>query len=656
MPTDRVFEEILEKVRELRNFDFRSYKRATLNRRIERRMIERKLKSKADYLAALKKDPHEVDALVSSMLIKVTGFFRDEELWNQLGNKIVPELIAAHRRGDEVRIWSAGCSTGEEAYSLAMIAADAAGNGRADVKIFGTDVEAASVVQARRGIYPRVAVDGVSKDRLERFFITCPEGFQIRPEIRRSVVFGVNNLVSDAPISHIDLILCRNVFIYLNADLQKRVLSRFHYALRPDGLLVLGKAELIPFASRIYDPVELALRIYRKSGDGARQLAPHERLAALQADELVVPKVTAEIPSQVPAGSLGRAVLDGLATPIVVVVGEDATVVFWNAAAARVWGRSEQDVLGRRLSALGLSGLSSDLVMEKTQRVRAGKAERDEVEALITRGEGTLAHFHVEIRRLQAERDNPIVLFTLHDSEPMRVLQAEVLRVSDDIQAANEKLKSSNEELRASNEELETTNEELQSANEELQTTNEELQSTNEELETTNEELQSANEELDEINRELARRTEQINLLALYQRTIIRSLTTAVVVLDTTGRVTAWNLAAERLLGLPEGEAVGQTFWTLRIPALSRALVQRIRRSLGDNRALRVDEVDYETPTGGTGNATIVAIPLIQDGTNVGTVLLFDDATRLAALLEENRQLKERAKDVPRRARAKDGA
>jgi two-component system CheB/CheR fusion protein len=187
---------------------------------------------------------------------------------------------------------------------------------------------------------------------------------------------------------------------------------------------------------------------------------------------------------------------------------------------------------------------------------------------------------------------------------------------------------------------METTNEELQSANEELQTTNEELQSTNEELETTNEELQSTNAELDATNRELAHRTEEMNKLAFYQRTIIRSLSAAVVVVDAQGRITMWSLAAERLLGLAESEALGQVFWTLSVPAIPRQLLARMRKALSQNIGNRTEEVQYELPTGGIGTATLIAVPIVDGGAGLGAVIIFEDTTRQSALVAENEKLK----------------
>ena len=228
-----------------------------------------------------------------------------------------------------------------------------------------------------------------------------------------------------------------------------------------------------------------------------------------------------------------------------------------------------------------------------------------------------------------------------HDVTALHALEQDLHHAMRSCKGPTSELQTSNEELHASNEELETTNEELQSANEELQTTNEELQSTNEELETTNEELQSPNAELDATNRELAHRTEEMDPLSFCQRTIVGSLTAAVVVLDPGGRITVWNLAAERLLGLTEREAVGQLLWTLSIPALKRSLLGRLRKQLADNRSLRLEEVSYQLPHGGRGRATLVATPLTMESQALGAVILFEDTTRLASLTQEHRELKE---------------
>src|SRR2546423_3667681 len=253
-------EEILGRVREARNFDFRDYKRPTLVRRLERRMQDRGKRTLREYGALLDREPAEFDALLTSMFIKVTSFFLDPEAWEELSSKAIPQMLAEKPPEEEIRVWCAGCATGEEAFTAAMVLAQAMGPsfGNQDVKIFGTDVDDKAIVYARKGQYTRDQVRSVPPHTLAEWFVEEGDAYTVRKELRRRVVFGMNNLVSDAPISRVDLLVCRNVFIYLDATLQKRVLSRFHYALRRHGILMLGKSELIPFAARVYEPIDLA--------------------------------------------------------------------------------------------------------------------------------------------------------------------------------------------------------------------------------------------------------------------------------------------------------------------------------------------------------------------------------------------------------------
>jgi two-component system CheB/CheR fusion protein len=642
-PRDSELEAILEKVREVRNFDFRNYKRATLQRRIERRMAATRCKSRTAYLALLDRDPAEVNTLVSSMLIKLTTFFRDPEVWTAL-EKVVKELVRKRRPEQEVRIWSAGCATGEETYSIAIAAAEALGPGHpgAELKVFGTDVDEASIAFARRGVYSAQQLEGCSKERLARWFVPQAGGYAVRKEIRRAVVFGVNNLVSDAPVSRIDLILCRNVFIYLDSDLQKRVLARFHFSLRHDGALVLGRSELIPFAAKLFEPVDLTRRIYHKGTRQELSLSAHDRLLAPLVNEHA--PLGGEAPARDPQRAFLRDIIDSSPCPLVATTKEGA-VTLVNQAAARLWSRSESELSGKHLVGLGLPGLSQELLVEQSARVRAGRSEREVADGVMENPGGEPIALRAQVVALRGGTpETQGLLYLAHDVTALRGLEQNLQRANEELQSANLRLQNSNEELRASNEELETTNEELQSANEELQTTNEELQSTNEELETTNEELQSTNAELDATNRELAHRTQEMDALSNSQRTIIRTLSAGVLVLDPHGRITTWNLAAERLLGLTEREAVGQVLWTLNIPALQRSLVARIRKHVTENRSLRLEDVSYQLPHGGRGRATLVATPLVMESHVLGSVILFEDTTRLAALAQENRQLKERLK------------
>jgi two-component system CheB/CheR fusion protein len=646
-PRDNELEAILEKVRQVRNFDFRNYKRATLQRRIERRMSATRCRTRSAYLALLDRDPVEVNTLVSSMLIKLTTFFRDEEVWSAL-DRVLKELVRKRGNAQELRIWSAGCATGEEAYSIAIAAAEALGPGYPglELKVFGTDVDEAAISFARRGVYSPQQLEGCTQGRLARWFVPNGSGYMVRKEIRCSVVFGVNNLVSDAPVSRIDLILCRNVFIYMDSDLQKRVLARFHFSLRRSGVLVLGRSELIPFAAKLFEPVDLARRIYIKESQhhapSRHPPSEDELVSQVEKDGSASPLLPP--PAMDPQYKFLRSIVDSYPCPAIV-TSTEGIVTFLNHAASQLWDRSEAELLGKRLASLQLPGLNPDLLVEQSARVSAGRSEREVADGVMEVAGNEPVTLRAQVVPLRGNgKDMQGLLYVAHDVTPLRSLEQNLQRANAELQAANLQLQTSNEEMRASNEELETTNEELQSANEELQTTNEELQSTNEELETTNEELQSTNAELDATNRELAHRTLEMDALSFSQRTIIRTLTAGVLVLEPSGRITTWNLAAERLLGLTEREAVGQVLWTLNIPALNRSLLKRIRKHLAENRSLRLEEVGYQLPHGGRGRATLVATPLIMESQVLGSIILFEDTTRLAALAEENRALKERSR------------
>ncbi len=630
-------EQVVERTRVARNFDFRNYKRPTLQRRIERRMAERKCRTAAQYLALLDRDPAEYDALLGSMLIKVTSFFRDEETWTLLSDKVIPQLLAEKRRGEELRVWCAGCATGEEAFSVAILLAEAMGPAfqNQEVKIFGTDVDEKAIAFARQGVYSREQVKSVPARLLKTWFVEEATGFTVRKEIRRIVVFGVNNLDSDAPISRLDLLLCRNVFIYMDVALQKRVLTRFHHALRRNGVLVLGKSELIPFAAKIFEPVDLQHRVYRKDGRRDASVA-QERLASLLEQETLARGGDDPRPDLGTVDQFHRDIVQALRVAMIATA-PDGTVLRLNPAASALWGRREEEVAGKKLPALSLGGLPGELLVEKTALVREGKSEVERARGVLTRGANNPPiELSIEVTPLRdATHDISGLLYAVQDASGIAELERELRKSTEERLATMEELQSINEELQSANEELETTNEELQSANEELQTTNEELQSTNEELETTNEELQSTNAELDATNRELAHRTEEMNSLSFVQRTTIRSLNAAVIVLDANGRITMWNLAAERLLGIPEDEALGQLFWTLHIPAIERPVLQKIRKSMAQNTPLRAEQLAYELPNGSEGHATVLAVSIVDSGETLGSVVIFEDATKVAKLAAE---------------------
>src|SRR5581483_2263343 len=481
---DPIVENVLERIHAVRNFDFRNYKRGALQRRLERRMSARHCASMSDYAALLEREPAEFDALIASMLIKVTGFFRDPETWDALSRKVIPRLLADKPAGEDIRIWCAGCATGEEAFSIAILLAEALGPAlqNQQVKIFGTDVDEQAIAFARRGVYLRSQLEGVAPATVKKWFVEEGGGVALRKEIRRAVVFGVNNLVADAPISRLDLLLCRNVFIYMDGELQNRVLTRFHYALRRNGVLVLGKSELIPFAAKLFEPLDLQRRIYRKDGRREAALAREHMVSLLGQD-----RVAQNGGDDSEGGDqFHRNVVRSLQTPVIA-TSADGTILLWNPAAAALWGKDESEVAGKKLASLGLPGLSGDVLIEKTRAVREGRSAVEHGAGMLNRQQGEPLQLEVEITPMhEAGRGVSGMLYRIRDVTAMAGLEAELRKSTVERESTLQELQTINQELQSANEELETTNEELQSANEELQTTNEELQATNEELETTN--------------------------------------------------------------------------------------------------------------------------------------------------------------------------
>src|SRR5947208_564035 len=263
---DPQFELLLAHLKEARGFDFTGYKRSSLGRRVNRRMSQVGVSGYGDYLDYLEVHPEEFTALFNTVLINVTSFFRDPDAWNYLGDEVLPQLLAAKEVNSPIRVWSAGCASGEEAYSLAMLFAEILGPDefRDRVKVYATDVDEEQLAEARQATYPEESLSALSPERKERFFEHFAGRYVFRKDLRRTVIFGRNDLVQDSPISRVDLLLCRNTLMYFNAETQARILSRFHFALAGGGVLFLGKAEMLLSHSNLFLPIDLKRRIFRK--------------------------------------------------------------------------------------------------------------------------------------------------------------------------------------------------------------------------------------------------------------------------------------------------------------------------------------------------------------------------------------------------------
>jgi two-component system CheB/CheR fusion protein len=560
--TDPDFEALLVHLKEMRGFDFTGYKRSSLMRRVNRRMSQVDVRHYLDYLDFLQVHPDEFTALFNTILINVTGFFRDADAWEYLRADVLKQAVAGRTPGAPVRVWSAGCASGEEAYTLAMVLAEALGvdEFRERVKIYATDVDEEQLGEARQAAYSERDVQSVPPELLEKYFETSGERYTFRKDLRRSVIFGRNDLVQDAPISRIDLLTCRNTLMYFNAETQAKILSRFHFALSEGGILFLGKAEMLLSHGNLFAPIDLKRRVFRRVPRRLHQPgAVLPEPAALTTSTVVgLDELRNEAFAASPVAQLGLT--------------SDGLVALTNRRLEKMFGVSSRDI-GRPFRDLDLSYRPVELrryieqaqIERRTLRVTDVDYGRD----------GDLTHLEVQVSPLTSGDGSLLgVNLIFHDVTAAR-------RLKDEVETANQQLEAAYEELQSTNEELETTNEELQSTVEELETTNEELQSTNEELETMNEELQSTNDELQSINDQLRISTGQLDEANAFLETVLTSLRAGVAVVDKDLRVRMWNRRAEDLWGLRSAEVVGEHFLNLDIGLPFERLRPLLRGVLG---------------------------------------------------------------------------
>jgi two-component system CheB/CheR fusion protein len=567
-PSDPHFEALLAYLKETRGFDFTGYKRSSLVRRVHRRMVQVGVgDSYPDYLDYLQVHQDEFTALFNTILINVTAFFRDPDAWASLRADVLEPMIAAMPPGSPLRIWSAGCASGEEAYTTAMVLADILGVEafRERVKIYATDVDAEQLAEARQAVYGEREMQAVPPEFVQRYFEPLADKWIFRQDLRRCVIFGRNDLVQDAPISRIHLLTCRNTLMYLNAETQARILNRFHFALLDGGVLFLGKAEMLLSHTSLFTPIELKRRIFRRV---SRQSLPHGNPAT-------------EAGTPLPAPVIGLDALRNEAfrtSPTAqLVLTSDGRVALTNQHLEDLFGVSSRDV-GRPFRDLDVSFRPVELrkYVEQAQLERRTLRITD-IE--YGRGQTEITHLEIQVSPLTGTDGSLLgVNLIFQDVTLSRRLQEE-------LEHANQQLEAAYEELQSTNEELETTNEELQSTVEELETTNEELQSTNEELETLNEELQSMNDELHVTNDELRDRTAEIAELNRFMQSILTSLRAAVIVIDRDMKVQVWNRTNEDLWGVRQEEAVGEHLLNLDIGLPADQVKSLVRDVLSDGDA-----------------------------------------------------------------------
>jgi two-component system CheB/CheR fusion protein len=610
---DAAFGALLEFLKRTRGLDFTGYKRTSLERRFRRRMDAVGCASFGDYLDYLEVQPDEYVQLFEMLLINVTEFFRDPPAWQHLREAVLPELLARKAPDEPVRVWSAGCASGQEAYTIAMVLAEVLGDEayRERVKIYATDIDEDALTQARHAIYSAKETESVPGELRERYFERADKSLAFRKDLRRTVIFGRNNLVSDAPISRLDLLVCRNTLMYFNAETQARILRHFNFALREQGVLMLGRSEMMLSHRDLFAAVDLKQRIFARQPRDSVQ----SRAAAFGNGEAPKPRDREdERESRDAALELGPQAQ--------VIVSRGGRLTFANLPARALFHIPLDDV-GKPFADLALARKPVDLVPAVEQALREGR-QVSLGDAEFSPDRGDARRLDVTVAPLLSPANAVVgVSVTFEDTTRYAVLQGELEGNRRDLELAYEELQSTIDEL-------ETTNEELQSANEELQTTNEELQSTNEELETMNEELQSTNEELETINDELRERTAELNDVNEFLEAILTSLGLGVAVLDTQQRVQIWNNRAEDLWGLRRDEALDHHFLSLDIGLPSEELAAPLRAVLSGSSERESRDLQAVNRRGRAIVCAATVLPLLGvaagDGAQVrGAIVMMED-------------------------------
>lgn len=584
-----VLRDILTLVRVRSGHDFSSYKRATLYRRVSRRMQVRQCESIASYHLYLREHPEELGHLLRDFLISVTCFFRDPAAFGALNAQVIPALFAGKGAGDQVRVWVAGCATGEEAYTVGMLLCEYAAQ-LADppaLQIFATDIDEDALADARIGRYPSTIIADVGAERLQRFFTQDGEQFRVSKELREVVLFSPHNVLRDPPFSRLDLITCRNVLIYLNREAQDRVLHVFHFGLKPDGYLMLGSSESAE-STQLFTGSDAKHRLFARRASGVRVAGETIITSAREPLSLVAPPVHAAERTSV--GELHHRVVELYAPPSIL-VSDELDILHVSERAGRFL-RVAAGEPSHQLLRLVEPALRADL---RTAIYAARQSARGS-DSRIVRFEDDGAVRAVEIRvratrGAELGRASLLVFLDEIDAPPVSETDAGSETVLEPVmRELEDELRRTRDQLRTTIEQYETSLEEIKASNEELQAINEELRSASEELETSKEELQSVNEELTTLNQELKLRVDEVSHANSDLQNLMTSTDIGVVFLDRALNIKRFTPRVQDLFNMIPSD-IGRPLGDLThrldsgdLPALARAVLQTLR---GESREVR---------------------------------------------------------------------
>ncbi len=620
-------------LRERSGNDFSLYKSNTLHRRIERRMAVHQIATIEAYVQHLRENPHELDLLFKELLIGVTNFFRDAEAWEFLRTEAIPALLARYPSGKALRAWVPACSTGEEAYSLAIVFKEALALvqpvAHFTLKIYATDLDPDAIDAARKGFYPVNIAADVSAERLARHFIAEEDGgYRVAKDIREMVVFATQNVVSDPPFTKLDILTCRNLLIYFGAALQKKLLPLFYYALNRNGLLLLGSAETVGNYGHLFTPLNNKVRLFQRLDQ------------LLSVNQLEFPgKVMTSTPSELPLierpdnlGLLTDQLIQQTWAPAAVLVNGEGDILYISGRT----GKYLEPAAGKtnmNIYAMAREGLREAL----TGVLR--KALKDPQPVVLnglrigTNGSTQIVNVVVQaIDKPEALRGRILIVFKDMPAPPARRRPSKSI-AADTHDALLHELQQAREALQVTHEEMQTTVEELKSSNEELQSTNEELQSTNEELSTSKEELQSLNEELQTVNAELQSKVDDLTWVQNDMANLLNSTEIATIFLDNEMQLRRFTTYATKLFKLIPGDIgrpLSHVVTDLDYPQINEDAREVLR-------TLAYQEKEVTTHDGRWYRVRIMPYRT-QDNVIDGVVITFTDITEIKQLEAELRK------------------
>ena len=632
-------QKVFSLIRTATGHDLSHYKQTTIRRRIERRMAVHQIDRMSNYVRYLQETPAEVDILFKDMLIGVTNFFRDPDAFSVLEDEVFPSILKAKEPDSSIRIWTVGCSTGEEAYSIAILLSEAMNTLRhhLNIQIFASDIDAQAIDHARSGIYPDSIAADVSQERLRKFFIKEDNTYTVKKQLREMIIFATQNVIKDPPFSKIDLVSCRNLLIYMDSELQKKVLPLCHYTLNPEGILFLGPSESIGEFTDLFQPVDSKWKIFKRKDFFVEKAADYPTMLFYQGPKFNDAKEE-KLPSEADIQNVAERVILDYYAPPGVLVNEKYEIVHFLGNTDRYF-KAPTGKASFNVQKMAREGLRLKLSAALHNAVRQKKTISYDALRIKHNNEYRVVDLTVRpLLETGQPRDYMLVMFD-DKTPPAKPPKGKGKKAMKDdstpiVTSLERELESTMEHLQTTIEEMETSNEELKSTNEELQSVNEELQSTNEELETSKEELQSTNEELVTVNTELQNKVDELSQTNNDINNLLASTEIGTIFLNTDLFIKRFTPAMTKIFNLIQSDidrSIGDITSKIRIGNLKKDAKEVLE-------TLAHKEVEVQDDD---GNWYAMRISPYRTTENVidGIVMTFVNITRIKAGASNTRRL-----------------